>query len=81
MIIMSIVTFFTYLIDKRKAIKGKWRIPEATLLIMSLLGGGIGGYISMFVCHHKTRKWYFHFVNIVGIAVIITAIVLISIYC
>ena len=72
---MSVITFLTYLIDKRKAIKGAWRVPEKVLLLMSLLCGGIGGYVAMFVCHHKTRKWYFHVVNILGIVISIALVV------
>ena len=47
------------LIDKRKAEKGKWRIPEKTLFIITALGGGIGTITGMYVFHHKTRKLQF----------------------
>lgn len=64
---MSIITFILYGIDKRKAIKNKWRIKEITLLGFSLFGGAIGGIIGMTVFHHKTKHWYFWAVNIIGI--------------
>jgi uncharacterized membrane protein YsdA (DUF1294 family) len=46
-------------IDKRKAIKGKWRIPEKTLFLISILGGSIGSLIGMKLFRHKTKHWYF----------------------
>lgn len=44
------------LIDKRKAQKRKWRIPEATLITVAALGGSIGSLAGMYLFHHKTRK-------------------------
>ena len=64
---LSLVAFFVYFADKKKAQKGEWRIPEATLLTLCFLGGGCGGYLAMFLARHKTRKWYFHFVHFIGI--------------
>ena len=64
---LSLVSFVFYGADKSKAKRGAWRIPEATLLSLSFFGGAIGGYLAMKTFRHKTRKWYFHFVNIVGI--------------
>ena len=56
---INIVTFSLYGIDKHKAKKGRWRIPEKTLLLLPLLGGSVGGILGMAVFHHKTRHWYF----------------------
>ncbi|MBE5740147.1 MAG: DUF1294 domain-containing protein [Clostridiales bacterium] len=67
LIITSIITFFLYVADKRKAKKGKWRVSEKALLGMSFLGGGVGGYFAMHLVRHKTKHWYFHVVNILGI--------------
>lgn len=47
------------LIDKKKAIKNKWRIPEATLLTVGLLGGSLGCTVGMRLFHHKTKKLAF----------------------
>lgn len=58
-VIINIVTFFLFGIDKRRAIKNKWRISEAMLLISSLIGGVIGGLLGMSVFHHKTKKMKF----------------------
>ena len=54
-VLVNIIAFFLYGIDKRKAIKHKWRISEHTLLLFSVLGGGIGSLIGMSVFHHKTK--------------------------
>ena len=56
---MSLLTFFTFGIDKWKAGRGASRIPEATLLFMSWCGGLIGGWLAMFLFRHKTRKTSF----------------------
>jgi uncharacterized membrane protein YsdA (DUF1294 family) len=65
--VLSLINFIIYGVDKWKAKNGCWRIPEKTLLWFSFLGGGIGGYVGMKVFHHKTRHWYFHVINILGI--------------
>lgn len=55
-IAINLITFFVMWLDKRKAKKGKWRIPENTLLLLVILGGGIGGIAGMYVFRHKTQK-------------------------
>ena len=62
-IIMSVITFLLYMIDKNRATKNKWRIKEATLLLSSFLCGAIGGICGMYLFRHKTKHWYFVFVN------------------
>ena len=52
---MNILSFSLMGIDKRRAQRHAWRIPEKTLFLPVLLGGGIGGTIGMFFFHHKTR--------------------------
>ena len=66
-IAVSLTAFIAYAADKRKAIRGAWRIPEATLLGLSFFGGALGGYFAMQTVRHKTKKWYFHFINIIGL--------------
>lgn len=61
LIIINIVGFAIMGIDKRKAIKRAFRIPEATLFIVALIGGSIGSILGMNVFRHKTRHWYFVF--------------------
>ena len=51
----NLIVFLTYGIDKLKAKKEKWRIPEKTLLLMALFLGGTGALIGMGVFHHKTQ--------------------------
>ncbi len=75
LIIINLITFFVMWLDKRKAKKGRWRIPENTLLLFVLLGGGIGGIIGMYVFHHKTQKAKF----VIGFPVILICEILIVI--
>ena len=58
---INAVTFITYGIDKYKAKKAKWRIPEATLLLLAVLGGSIGAWMGMKVWHHKTMHKKFKY--------------------
>ena len=55
LLLVNVVTFFTYGIDKWKARKGKWRIPESTLLLLALFGGSVGAFAGMEVFRHKTH--------------------------
>lgn len=77
-IVINLLTFFVMWLDKRKAKKGKWRIPENTLLLFVILGGGIGGIAGMYVFHHKTQKAKF----VIGFpAILICEILLIILLC
>ena len=51
---INIASFFLYGIDKYKAKKGRWRISEAILLLMAVIGGSIGAWAGMRLWHHKT---------------------------
>ena len=57
--VINLLTFIVYGADKRRARKGKWRVPEKTLFLLPLLGGSIGALLGMRVFHHKTKHWYF----------------------
>ena len=57
--VINLATFIVYGADKRRARKGKWRVPEKTLFLLPLLGGSVGALLGMRVFHHKTRHWYF----------------------
>lgn len=46
-------------VDKYRAIRRRWRIPEATLFILALVGGACGGTVWMYSFRHKTKHWYF----------------------
>lgn len=56
---INLFAFIVCFIDKRKAIKHKWRIPENFLLFISCMGGVFGFMISMVIFHHKTKKYKF----------------------
>ena len=56
---INLIGFFIMWLDKHKARKGSWRIPEKTLFIITAIGGGIGTTAGMFVFRHKTKKLNF----------------------
>ena len=58
-IVINIIGFALMGIDKRKAVRGAYRIPEATLFAIALIGGALGSTIGMHVFRHKTKHWYF----------------------
>ena len=55
-VIINVVTLFIYGLDKSKAKAGQWRIPEAQLIFLAVIGGSVGALVGMKVFHHKTRK-------------------------
>lgn len=59
LLILNVVGFFLMGMDKRRAVKHQWRIPEKSLFLCSLLGGSIGTWAGMYAFHHKTKHWYF----------------------
>ena len=78
LIIINIVTFLIYGIDKLKAKKALWRIREASLLMLAILGGSIGAWLGMKVWHHKTLHKKFRY----GIpAIIIIQLAVIGFFC
>lgn len=46
-------------IDKRRAVRRSWRVPEATLFLVAIIGGSLGSIIGMYVFRHKTRRRIF----------------------
>ncbi len=77
MVIMSIISFTLYGVDKKKAIKGKERIKEKTLLFYTIFNGAIGAFFARFVFRHKTEKKYFSltifaglFIQVLGLAIL-----------
>ena len=59
LIVINIIGLFSMYMDKRKAIKKKYRIPERTLFGIAIIGGSLGSYIGMRMFRHKTKHWYF----------------------
>ena len=74
---VNVIAFFMYGIDKWNAKKDKWRISEATLMWLAVIGGSIGAWLGMKVWHHKTMHKKFRYglplIIIVQIALIIFA--------
>ena len=59
LITINIAGFAIMGIDKRKAVKRRWRVRESTLFLIALIGGSAGSIVGMRIFHHKTRHWYF----------------------
>ena len=73
---VNLVTFAVYGIDKAKAKRGAWRVPEKTLFLLPLLGGSLGALLGMKVFRHKTKHWYF----VWGIPLILVAQIALAIW-
>ena len=58
-LVMSLLLFAVMGADKRRARGGARRVPEKRLFLLALLGGAFGGWLGMYVFHHKTKHWYF----------------------
>lgn len=76
LLIINLIGFLSMGIDKYKAKKGYWRIPEGTLMIITMLGGGIGTITGMYMFRHKTKKLKFT----VGLPTILISEIAIIIY-
>lgn len=59
--VMNILGYMSMWADKKKAIKGKYRIPEKTLFLIAILGGSVGSIAGMNKFRHKTKHWYFKY--------------------
>lgn len=69
LLIINALGFILMLVDKHKARKNKWRIPEATLMIVAALGGSVGSLLGMYLVRHKTKHPKF-FIGIPAILVL-----------
>ena len=76
LLVINLITFLAMGLDKWKAKRDAWRIPEQTLMSLVLLGGGIGGIVGMYTFRHKTKKARFF----VGFPVILIVEIAIVIY-
>ncbi|MCI8286711.1 MAG: DUF1294 domain-containing protein [Lachnospiraceae bacterium] len=59
--LMNIIGFSQMGIDKKRAVRGAWRISEASLFLIALLGGALGSTLGMHYFRHKTKHWYFRY--------------------
>ena len=69
LVIINLIAFLLMAMDKSRARKHQWRIPEKTLFLSAILGGSIGAIAGMYTFHHKTRHWYF----VIGMPAILVA--------
>ena len=76
LLLINALGFLLMLIDKQKAKRGRWRIPEATLMTVAALGGSIGSLLGMYTFRHKTR----HIKFTLGIPVILIAQIAAAVY-
>lgn len=74
-VIINIIGFTLMGVDKKRAIRGAYRISEASLFMVAILGGALGATLGMHHFRHKTRHWYFRlglpFIFLVEIAILI----------
>ena len=59
LIVINIIAFIVFGVDKSRARRHAWRVPEATLFALAIFGGSIGAIAGMYFFRHKTRHWYF----------------------
>ena len=76
LIIINIAGIMSMYIDKKRAIKKKWRIPEKTLFLFAILGGSVGSIAGMHLFRHKTKHWYF----VIGMPLILIIQIAIGVY-
>lgn len=59
--VINIIGFALMGVDKKRAIRGAWRISESSLFLSAILGGSIGCILGMRIFRHKTKHWYFKY--------------------
>ena len=59
--VINLIGFTLMGVDKKRAIRGAWRISEASLILTALLGGALGCTLGMKHFRHKTKHWYFKY--------------------
>lgn len=79
-LILNLVGLTVMGIDKSRARRQAWRISEATLFLISLLGGSIGTWIGMYLFRHKTKHWYF-VIGMPAICMLHTALAVYAYFC
>ena len=76
LLLINAVAFVLMVVDKRKAIKNRWRIPERTLILSAAFGGSIGALLGMYTFRHKTK----HLKFTLGIPAILIAQIALAIW-
>lgn len=78
LVLINVLGFAQMGLDKRRARKEKWRVPEARLFLVALLGGSLGSWLGMQVFHHKTK----HITFVVGMpAILLMQIIVTAVLC
>ncbi len=77
LILINLIGVAVMGMDKAKAKKHAWRIPEKTLFFVSLIGGSVGTWAGMYLFRHKTKHWYF----VIGMPAILILQIMIVWYC
>lgn len=77
-LVMSVLAFVCFGVDKKRAVKHAWRIRESTLLMLALAGGAPGAYLGMKVFHHKTKHLKFRI--LVPLALILWIVIAVMTY-
>lgn len=74
LLIINLISFVLFFIDKQKSKRDKWRIKESTLHFVSFLGGTLGSIAAMILFHHKTKKPMFVMITIIALLTNILAV-------
>ncbi|MFA6983987.1 MAG: DUF1294 domain-containing protein [Sedimentibacter sp.] len=74
LLIINLISFVLFFIDKQKSKRDKWRIKESTLHFVSFLGGTLGSITAMILFHHKTKKPMFVMITIIALLTNILAV-------
>ena len=77
LVIINAIGFLIMLIDKQKAKKNKWRIPERTLMGVAAVGGSLGVLMGMLICRHKTK----HLKFVLGVPALLLVHIVVAIAC
>lgn len=75
LIVINLTSFILFALDKKRSLRRKWRIPESTLIFVSLMGGAVGSLLGMKLFKHKTKK--LKFTILVPISLIINILLII----
>lgn len=78
LLLINMIGFIIMGVDKKRAVKNAWRIPERVLFMAVFAGGGVGCYLGMHLFHHKTKHWKFQV--FVPLAALIYILLLLKLY-